>query len=238
MGLSELMRSLGERFHEGENVKRIRKHANQYVVPSNTTEALFIVHPYFNRLEGGLGDKELSRELEEAKSLLLNVVKTRKTRQATKNLRRMVFYAEDGNKFPRYKDRLERVISGLTGSRTGVILVESMPDYWVNSSHLVESGKVNQVIITYDRSGTVVNTERESLPDLVRGIRRGFIAGSYGSQCPLAFARSLVALGIEVTPVSDLLFDNYLTPETVMTQWRQQKIPFTFSVTSGQLRQR
>lgn len=236
MGLSEAMRSLSNQLHEKGNVRQIREHANQHVVPSNAQNALFVVHPYFHQHERTFNDKELSRQLGDVKSFISDTPKTRETRKILKNLRRMVHHAEDGSKYVRYGDRLERTISRLAGSKTGVILVESISDYWVKSSSLVESGKISQVIITSPRAGIVVNSERESLPDFVKGIQKGFIAGSYGSLCPLVFARSLVALGIAVAPVSDLLFDNYLTPETVITQWRAQGVPFTFSTTSGQLR--
>lgn len=235
MSLTELMRSLGERLHERESVRRIRQHADQYVVPSDATEALFVVHPYFDKPKRTPDDEELSRVLEGTRALLHNIPKVRKLRREQRDLRRMIQYAQDEDKFARYSARLHRAIARVAVGRMGTVLVESLSDYWGDSSSLVESGRINQVILTYDRLATVVRSERANLPDHLRGIQRGFIAGKNGFQCPLVFARSLVDLGIQVVPVSDLLFDNYSRPEAVIAEWRSQRIPFDFSVTSSQL---
>lgn len=204
-------------------LKRIRDHTSQYTQSSSAPAALFVVHPYFALLDGHKCD--VNDELAQINASIQKYWaydRNPDVKRELDKLRRLKRYLEDEKIFQHYQSRLENTVHGIDATRTKCVLVEDPDHYWEYSFRLVESEKVNNVLLTKSRKGELLSDEKEEFENLSRGVINGFIAGSNGFQCPLTFASYVRDLGMDVNPVRDLLYDPYNPPEEVLAEWERQ----------------
>jgi len=102
------------------------------------------------------------------------------------------------------------------------VLVEDSDHYWKHSHRLVETGKINNVLLTESRKGVMLDDENDEFERLSDGVVTGFVAGSNGLQCPLTFASYIRSSGMHIVPVRDLLYDPYNPPEETLAEWERQ----------------
>lgn len=214
----------------------ILEHASAHTVPavpSSANAVLVLVHPYYPLFERGLSEK---REAEEAATILMEIESTKAyylkrfgdgkdgVQEYLKQLDEQAKHFRNGNSRASYLGRLERTVSKLDPAAAAVILAESAEDYWAHSAMLVQTGRINAVIITKNRQGVVFGGEAKKLESLAARFQTAYVAGAYGTGCVRGVAAKLTKLGVKVVLVKDLIFDFYAAPKTVLAIWQNKGI--------------
>ena len=219
--------ALGISADDEVKVTGILEHARLQLTPSQATDVLFLVHPYFVQFTPELAPTPLEmlglvRNLEASINGWKKHRDTPDVERALVIARASIAHIKNGDKVADYLKRLEGLVSNLDTSKVRLVLVEAVDDYWRQSASLVESGRVNSVLITKYGVGVLLESQTAAFTELLSGVKTAYVAGSYANLCPFTFAKSVRDVGVRVVPVADLLFSYNLPPEMIPTTWRDK----------------